>query len=348
MPPLLAVVVAGGTLGLPAPLLLGRLERLDRTPQTAAYLWIIATFGALSAVVLAGLLLVVGSSRLLTDLAVLLRTCTMALRAALDTPSGAAEPLLGLALLALVAGGLLGGGLLTGIRAWRAARGQRELLTLAGQTQPGLPGVTILDHPVPLAYCLPGRSRRRPGAVVVTTAALEQLDHVQLQAVLAHERAHQASRHHALLLVAQALGIGFPWLPAARAAHHAVARLVELAADDAAIHHHRRADVANALAKLATAPTPTLGLGASGPTTLERVHRLTTPPRQRPRRHLAAGPPAGRRPTGRRAGGPDHSPAARGRHADLPDHLTVKGLDQILRTARPVPCDDGRRVAPKG
>jgi Zn-dependent protease with chaperone function len=282
MTPLVVVLAAGGILGVAAPLVLGRLERLDRAPQTAAYLWIMATVGALSAVVLAGLLLLVGSSRLLGDLAVLLSTCTMALRAALDAPTGTPGPLLGLALFALVAGGLLGGGLIAGTRAWRAARGQRELLTLAGRTQPGLPGVTVLDHPVPLAYCLPGRVGRRPGPVVITTATLEQLEPAQLQAVLAHERAHQARRHHALLLVAQALGIGFPWLPAARAAHTAVARLVELAADDAAVDRHAPADVAIALAKLAVTPAPTLGLGASGPTTIERVRRLTTPPSSGP------------------------------------------------------------------
>ena len=225
-----------------------------------------------------GVPLVVGSSRLLGDLAVLLRTCTMALRAALDAPTGAPGPLIGLALLALVAGGLLAGGLVAGDRAWRAARGQRELLTLAGRSEPSLPGVTILDHPVPLAYCLPSRSRGRAGAVVVTSATLEQLEPGQLGAVLAHERAHQTRRHHALLLVAQALRIGFPWLPAARAAHGAVARMVELAADDDAVHQHSRADVATALAKLATAPAPTLGLGAGGPTTIERVRRLTAPP----------------------------------------------------------------------
>jgi Zn-dependent protease with chaperone function len=278
MSPLIAVLAAGATLGVAAPMVLGRLGRLDRAPQATAYLWLAATGGALSAVVLAGLLLIVGSSRLLTDLAVLLATCTMALRAALDAPTGPPGPLLGLALLGLVASGLLVGGLLAGVRAWRAAHGQRELLALAGRSQPGLPGVTVLDHPVPLAYCLPRRVGRRPGPVVVTTATLEQLDPAQLAAVLAHEHAHQTRRHHALLLAAQILRIGFPWLPAARTAHRAIAHLVELAADDHAIHHHRPADVATALAKLATAPAIPLGLGAGGPTSIERVRRLTTPP----------------------------------------------------------------------
>jgi Zn-dependent protease with chaperone function len=279
--PLAAALLAAGTLGVAAPLVLGRLGRLDHTPQAAAYLWLLAALGALSAVTLAGLLLLVGSSHLMIDLAALLATCSMALRAALDTPASTTGPLLGLALLATVSGGLLAGSLIAGTRAWRAARSHRELLALAGRSQPGLPGVIVLDHPAPLAYCLPGRVGRRPGPVVVTTATLQRLDPAQLQAVLAHEHAHQARRHHALLLAAEALRIGLPWLPAARAAHGAVARLVELAADDAAVHHHDRTDVATALATLATAPAPTLGLSAAGSGALERINRLTTPPTTR-------------------------------------------------------------------
>ena len=282
MSPLLVILLAGATLGVAAPLVLGRLGRLDHTPQAVAYLWLLAVLGALSAVVLAGLLLLVGSSHLAIDLATLLATCSMALRAALHTPASTAGPLLGLALLATVGGGLLAGSLVAGTRAWRAARGQRELLTLAGRAQPGLPGVTVLDHPAPLAYCLPGRVGGRPGPIVVTTATLQRLDPAQLAAVLTHEHAHQARRHHTLLLAAEALQVGLPWLPAARAAHGAVARLVELAADDAAVHHHDRADIAAALAALATAPAPTLGLGVAGSGTLERIRRLTGPPTTRP------------------------------------------------------------------
>jgi Zn-dependent protease with chaperone function len=282
MSPMLVVLAAGGILGVVAPLVLGRLGQLDRAPRVAAWLWLAATAGALWAVVLAGLLLVAGSSRLLIDLAVLLRTCSMALRAALGAPTGTPGPLLGLGLLALVAAGLLAGGVIAGARAWRAARAHRELLNLAGRRQSGLPGVTVLEHPVPLAYCLPGRVGGRRGPVVVTTATLQQLDAGQLAAVLAHEHAHQTRRHHALLLAAEALRIGFPWLPATRTAHSAISRLVELDADDAAAGRHDPAEVATALAKLATAPAPTPGLGAGGSTTLERVRRLTSPPSAKP------------------------------------------------------------------
>jgi Zn-dependent protease with chaperone function len=279
MSPPVAVLLSGAVLGVAAPAVLARLPRLDRAPQPAAWLWLTAAAGTLSALVLAGLLLIVGSSRLAIDLAELLATCSMALRRALDAPTGEPGPLLGLVLLTVVAAGLLGGGAAGGSRAWRAAREHRKLLALAGRSRPGLPGVTVLDHPVPLAYCLPGR----PGPVVLTTATLERLDAGQLAAVLAHERAHQARRHHALLLAAEVLRIGFPWLPAARAARAAVARLVELAADDAATRRHDPAEVAAAIAKLTAPSAPTLGLSAAGANTSERIRRLTTPAAPGPR-----------------------------------------------------------------
>ncbi len=279
MNPPVAVLLSGAVLGVAAPVLLARLSRLDRAPQPAACLWLTAAAGTLSALVFAGLLLIVGSSRLAIDLAELLATCSMALRHALHAPAGAPGPLLGLLLLTVVVGGLLGGGAVVGTRTWRAAREHRQLLALAGRGQPGLPGVTVLDHPVPLAYCLPGR----PGPVVLTTATLARLDAGQLAAVLAHERAHQARRHHALLLAAEVLRVGFPWLPAARAARAAVARLVELAADDAAVCRYGPAEVAAAIAKLAAAPVPALGLSAAAANTSERIRRLTTPATPGPR-----------------------------------------------------------------
>ena len=274
MTPLGVVLLSGAVLGVAAPTVLGRLRRLEHAPQAAVYLWLAASAGALVALVLAGLLLVLPSGDLALDLAAVLRTCSMALRDALDAAGGPPGPLLGLALLALVPGGLLAGAVVAGTRAWRTARGQRELLAVAGRRRADLPGVTVLDHPAPLVYCLPGR----PGPVVLTTAALHQLGPGQLAAVLAHERAHQARRHHRLLLAAEVLRIGFPWLPAARAGRAAVGRLVELAADDDAVHRYGRSDTVAALAKLATAPAPAVGLSAGGPSAPERIRRLTAPP----------------------------------------------------------------------
>jgi Zn-dependent protease with chaperone function len=107
--------------------------------------------------------------------------------------------------------------------------------------------------------------------------ALRRLHADQLAAVLAHERAHQDGRHHRLVLLAQALRIGFPWLPAARLAAEAVARLVELAADDAAARTHGHRQVAAALAALGDGSVPTAALGAAVVSATERVSRLLTP-----------------------------------------------------------------------
>jgi hypothetical protein len=95
--------------------------------------------------------------------------------------------------------------------------------------------------------------------------------------VLAHERAHQASRHHALLLVAEALRVGCPWLPAARLACQHIARLVELATDDDAARRCSRGTAA-ALAVLGGASAPKAALGAGGAHPSARIARLLSPP----------------------------------------------------------------------
>jgi Zn-dependent protease with chaperone function len=270
--PLVGVVVSGVALGAGVPLVLGRLARLERWPRLAACLWLTAAAGAVGTLVLAGLLLLVPSAGLAIDVAALLRTCVMALRQALDAPAGAPGAMLGLLLLAITLGGVLVGGVRAGGRVRRVGREHRALLALAGRPCPGLPGVTVLDHPVPLAWCLAGRL----GPVVLTTAALARLDVGQLGAVLAHERAHQAGRHHGLVLAAEALRSGFPWLPAARTAPAVVRRLIELAADDAAARGHGRATVAAALTRLGTAATPAAALAAAGSDVDERIDRLVS------------------------------------------------------------------------
>jgi Zn-dependent protease with chaperone function len=274
MTPLLVVATSALTLGVGTPLALRRVHRLERWPTLAAWLWLATTLGALAAVSLAGLLLLLPTSQLGSGVAELLRTCVMALRAALSTPHhSSAETVAGMLLLTAVAGGLVVGGPVVGLRTRRAAGRHRELLALAGRPATDLPGVTVLEHGRPFAYCLPGQ----PGPVVVSIAALRRLDAGQLAAVLAHERAHQAGRHHRLVLLTRVLRVGFPWLPAARLGHQAVARLVELAADDAAARTQGRRQVAAALACLGETTVPEAALGAAEVSATDRVSRLLTP-----------------------------------------------------------------------
>src|SRR5206468_170353 len=91
----------------------------------------------------------------------------------------------------------------------------------------GLAGLTLAVHAQPHAYCVAGRHP----TVILTTGAVQALDHGQLDAVLAHERAHLAGRHHRLLALARIGRLVLPFLPLMRDADEQVARLVELHAD---------------------------------------------------------------------------------------------------------------------
>src|SRR6185295_18393248 len=101
----------------------------------------------------------------------------------------------------------------------------------------GLAGLTLAVHATALGGGLShliGACVLRLRATYVTTGAVQALDPGQLDAVLAHERAHLAGRHHRLLALARIGRLVLPFLPLMRNADEQVARLVELHADDAA------------------------------------------------------------------------------------------------------------------
>jgi bla regulator protein blaR1 len=147
-----------------------------------------------------------------------------------------------------------------------------ETLTLVGRPGPA-PGLVVLDDERPAVYCLPGRDR-----VVLTTGAISRLDGTQLQAVLAHERAHLAGRHHLVIMLARVLSGAFPGIRFLAVAATQVGILVEMAADDCAARQHRL-PLARALLALATAPVPAAALGAAGTAGGQRIRRLLDPPR---------------------------------------------------------------------
>ena len=105
-------------------------------------------------------------------------------------------------------------------------------------------GVLVLDHPEPACYCLPGRG----GGIVITSGALHRLSERQLQAVLHHERAHLAARHHVVVALAVAMRRTIPRVRLLAYAERETRRLVELIADDAAARHSGAPTVAAALA----------------------------------------------------------------------------------------------------
>lgn len=265
---LLAYAVLLATAVVPA---LGRPAWPERAPGLAIAAWLALPASVIASVILTGAVLLVPSSGVTGGMAPLLALCAMALRAGYAHPGGAMAAGAGVILAAGVAARTGWCAVVSLAAAARTARGHRERLWLVGRRVPGLDAV-VVDHGEPAAYCVPGSGQ----PVVLTTAALGVLDAEQLGAVLAHERAHQAGRHHLLVTLARVPAMAFPWVPAFRRARDEVARLAELAADDAAARRSPRLAVAEALLTLGSAPAGVLGAGGS--TAAARVRRLIAAP----------------------------------------------------------------------
>jgi len=272
------VIVALALLGYAALLLtagvaaLSRARWPDSAPRLAIAAWFALTGSAVASVLAGGLALMVPTVRVSADLAGLLASCVMALRAQYAHPGGAAltgvGAVLALAVLARVTW--------CTVRALaQAARGRRRhrlRLSLVGRPDLQL-GAVIVRHHEPAAYCLPGHRSR----IVLSTAAIDTLDEGQLRAVLAHERAHLRGRHHLLVTLAGALNAAFPRVPAFRVAYEQVTRLAEFRADDEASAVAHRLAVAGALLSMG-AGVPDAALGAAGTADAARVRRLIDGP----------------------------------------------------------------------
>lgn len=243
-----------------------------RTPRLAVAAWQASSVSLLLSVLAAGLLAVLPWLRMDQGLGRFLRACALLLHAQYRLPGGA----LVAALAAVATAAVLAR------TCWcltselhRAASGRavhRDALRLIGRTDDGL-GAVLVDHSTPQAYCLPGRR----GRVVLTTAAVRDLEPDELDAVLAHERAHLTGRHHLVLAVANTLARAFPFVPLFRAARTSTAVLVEMLADDQAARGGARLSVASALLTLGSSRPPVVALGATGTATALRVERLLVP-----------------------------------------------------------------------
>ncbi|MBA4864298.1 M56 family metallopeptidase [Streptomyces sp. PSKA54] len=167
-------------------------------------------------------------------------------------------------------------------------RRHRHLLDLVTGTDASLPGVDILDHPAAAAYCLPGTDER----IVITTGALQLLDHTQLTTVLAHERAHLRQRHDLVVLPLESWRRLLPKNPLLEEAIGAVHLLLEMSADDACRRRFPGTDLAAALARFSGSPhtlaTPAGGLGVADTAVAARAERLLTPTRPGVRARLSA------------------------------------------------------------
>jgi len=153
------------------------------------------------------------------------------------------------------------------------SRQHAQSARIVGRRVAGVDGL-VVDAPQKMAYCLGGR----PETVVITSAAVAALGRPHLDAVLAHERAHLAGRHHLVLSVTRALAISLPRIRLFSVAHAEVACLLEMCADDTAARRHGAASLVAAIATLAGAESiPAAALGASTVGVCARIARLTEP-----------------------------------------------------------------------
>ncbi|HEX5541997.1 MAG TPA: M48 family metalloprotease [Micromonospora sp.] len=237
-------------------------------PRLAIAAWLGAELSVILAVVGAGLLLAVPPVTAAAGLPGIVQACLQAL-AHLSAPSTILS-ITGLAATALLVARVAVAlpATVTAARRWR----RHHRAALLPVSRPGPDGESIVvDHAVPVIYCLPGR----PGQIVVTSGALHALSKAEFTAVLGHERAHLRGRHHILLALVTAFHRAFPGLPLAGAAEAEVRRLVEHLADDRAGARHDRRLMATAIVRLADA-TPEHALGAAT-VAADRVRRMLAP-----------------------------------------------------------------------
>ncbi|MDH6711352.1 Zn-dependent protease with chaperone function [Kitasatospora sp. MAA19] len=198
----------------------------------------------------------------------------------------AADPVFGpvgvLGALALAASAAaLGTAALRQAAAHRLARREVRRLPSGGE-------LAVLDDDTPDAFALPGA----PGRIVVTRGMLRSLDHVERQALLAHERAHLAHRHHRFLAAWRLAAAVNPLL---RPLADTGAFMLERWADeDAATAVGDRTVVARALARAALATAGSgarpARLAAASGAVPQRVRALVAPPpAHRPLPLLAGG-----------------------------------------------------------
>jgi Zn-dependent protease with chaperone function len=169
----------------------------------------------------------------------------------------------------------------------RRTRSHAEAALLTGRHLS--PSMVVLDVPQRATYCLP------PGIIVVTTGALGILAPAQLDAVLAHERAHLAGRHHLLLALSKGLAATFPVVPLFAKGQAEIARLAEMAADDTAARQAGRRPLIEALVAMGTGTAvpgsafPAAALRAMSYAVTARVQRLLEPADRRSLARCRAG-----------------------------------------------------------
>jgi Zn-dependent protease with chaperone function len=266
------------TVAVLGPRLLTRLTRAGVAPRLGVAAWLVAIGSVVGSWVIAVAFLAVELFRDGDQPGHTVSACLAALR---EAAAGRAGGLVQIGLVMLTTLAVTA----VAVVVWRLSRSllrartsthdHARMTRIVGRHIDGLEAV-VLDAPQRVAYCVPGR----PNTIVVTSAAVTALDARHLDAVLSHERAHLAGRHHLILALTGGLATILPRVELITLGAAQVTRLLEMCADDAAARTHGPATVLGALLALSgAAPTPSGALGATGVGVLARATRLAAPPR---------------------------------------------------------------------
>jgi Zn-dependent protease with chaperone function len=259
-----------------SPWVLLRLTHAGTVPRLGVIAWLVAMVSVVASWLTATAFLIVSLTRYWNQPGRLATACFESLRRLVDGGAGAVL-LAGLLALAAAAVSALS------TLAWRSgsslrrahaqSRGHAERARVIGRRIDGVDAV-VVDARERAAYCVAGR----PDTIVVTSAALDSLTDRHLQAVLAHERAHLAGRHHHVLAFARALAAAIPGVPLFSMGAREISRLLEMAADDAAARRHGSLTLLDALLALSIgALAPHGAVGATATDVLTRAERLAAP-----------------------------------------------------------------------
>jgi Zn-dependent protease with chaperone function len=228
-----ALVTLALLLAWPVPRLLARVTAVRRGPRAALVLWqstaVAAVLAALFAAPAAVPWLVGSAPRLRESWPVL------ALAAAVT----------GIVTVRLLVSGDRVGRNLRSVR-----RRHRELVDLLATEGEG--HTRVLEHTTPTAYCLPGVRRR----VVLTQGTIDRLSPDELDAVMAHERAHLAARHDLVMEFFTVVHEAVPGFVRSSSALREVHLLIEVLADRAAVRRAGVVTTARAIVGMADGPKP--------------------------------------------------------------------------------------------
>ncbi|KNX39037.1 M56 family metallopeptidase [Luteipulveratus halotolerans] len=243
-----AVAVLAIVLAWPVPRLLPRLHALRHVPGPALLLWQSVSLAAVIAGLAAAPLAMLDRARDTT--------------AVPDPTDHLGTLVLGLSVTGVMVVRLLLEAHRVGTDLRRTRRQHRELVDLLGDDGPAdrPADVRVLPHPTPTAYCVPGRQHR----VVITDSTMQSLPSGQLDAVLAHERAHLRYRHDLVLEFFTVLHHAVPpWLRSPGGLRE-VTLLIEVLADHTALRTAPPRELGRALVALAEGTHPEATLGAHG------------------------------------------------------------------------------------